>query len=397
MLEVDVDYPVHLHETHNLYPLLPEKMSVDAKDYSPWQKECMKKLKAVPSNAEKLIPTLRDKKHYILDIWMLKFALEQGLVLRKVHKVLQFKQKTWLKGYIDMNTAKRVAGETDFEKKFYKACIVSVYGKTFENVRGRTEFQLKHTVAEVESIVRNPRIKLPTHHFNEDRIGVELRPATVKLNKPIYAECQILNLSKNVMYDFHYNHMMKAYDHKKLKFLFTDTDSFAYEIETDDVYKDFKDIPHLKDHFDFFNYPHLNHSEPKMKFEHGGNRNLYDRSNKNRPGLVKDEAMAGIITEFVSLKSKMYSYTLEGDEEKKKHKGVKGQCAIKHADHLHCLRNMALWHRRTHHSQPGIRNQNHSIYIMDCNKKALNAMDDKSYILDDRVNALCWGHKDIPL
>jgi hypothetical protein len=130
-----------------------------------------------------------------------------------------------------------------------------------------------------------------------------------------------------------------------------------------------------------------------MKFEHGGNRNLYDRTNKNRPGLVKDEAMGGIITEFVSLKSKMYSYTLEGGEEKKKHKGVKDQCAIKHADYLHCLRNMA----QTYASFSTIRNQNHSIYIMDCNKKALNAMDDKTYILDDGVNALCWGHKDIPL
>ena len=106
--------------------------------------------------------------------------------------------------------------------------------KTFESVRGRSEFKLRHTVEEVERICRNPRVKLPTHHFSEDLMGVELKPATIKLNKPIYAGMQILNLSKVEMYDFHYNHMIKAYNYKDIKFLFTDTDSFAYEVKTDD-------------------------------------------------------------------------------------------------------------------------------------------------------------------
>ena len=122
LLEVDINYPLHLHQDHNELPFLPERMKV--------------------KKVEKLIPNLKNKNKYVVNIRVLEQALKHGLVLKKVHRVIQFEQSNWLKSYIDMNTNLRTAAKNDFEKDFFKLMNNSVFGKTMENIRKHKNMKL---------------------------------------------------------------------------------------------------------------------------------------------------------------------------------------------------------------------------------------------------------------
>jgi Na+-transporting NADH:ubiquinone oxidoreductase subunit NqrC len=121
-------------------------------------------------------------------------------------------------------------------------------------------------------------------------VAVHKIKETLKLDKTAYVGMSILDISKTLMYDFHYNNIKKKYK-SKAQLLFTDTNSLTYEIETKDVYKDFWKN---KSKFDFCDYPE--------------NSPFYDKTNKKVIGKFKDEAAGEIIKQFVGLRSKMYSY-----------------------------------------------------------------------------------------
>ena len=91
------------------------------------------------NGVEKLVSNLYDKKKYVIHIKALKQALDHGLVLEKIHRTIQFKQSAWMKEYIDFNTRLRNAATNDFEKDFYKLMNNSVFGKTMENIKKRTQ------------------------------------------------------------------------------------------------------------------------------------------------------------------------------------------------------------------------------------------------------------------
>ena len=121
-LEVDIDYPKELFNLHKDLPFLPERKKVN--------------------KVEKLICSIEDKEKYVIHIRVLKQALNHGLVLRKVHRVIQFNQEDWLKPYIDMNTKLRKEAKKDFEKDFFKLINNSVFGKTMKNARKHRDFKL---------------------------------------------------------------------------------------------------------------------------------------------------------------------------------------------------------------------------------------------------------------
>ena len=124
-LEVDIEYPKQLWGLHKDLPFLAER----------------KKL----GNVEKLVTSIEDKENYVIHISALKQALNHGLILKKVHRVIQFNQEAWLKPYIDMNTKLRTEAKNDFEKDFFKLMINSVFGKKMENVRKHRDITLVTT------------------------------------------------------------------------------------------------------------------------------------------------------------------------------------------------------------------------------------------------------------
>ena len=133
ILEVDLEYPRELHDLHNGYPVAPEKTKVSKNMLSRYCKEIAEKYKISIGQLNKLIPTLKDKKEYVLHYRNLQLYLDLGLKIKKVHRVLEFDQSPCLKQYIDFNTEKQKHARNPFEKDFFKLMNNSVFGKTMEN------------------------------------------------------------------------------------------------------------------------------------------------------------------------------------------------------------------------------------------------------------------------
>ena len=159
----------------------------------------------------------------------------------------------------------------------------SVFGKTMENLRKRVDVRLVTDNKKLLKMAAKPTY-VSSKIFNEDLVAVHKIKETRTLNKPAYVGMCILDLSKVLMYDFHYNYIKNKYN-DKAKLLFTDTDSLTYEIETEDVYQDFWVD---KDKFDNSDYP--------MKSQY------FDKTNKKVIGKFKDEAAGVPICEFVGLR-----------------------------------------------------------------------------------------------
>ncbi len=140
-----------------------------------------------------------------------------------------------MKSYIDLNTI-RTKGTTDFENDFYKLMNNSVFGKTMENVRNRVNVKLVTNDKALNKLVKKSNYK-KVNTFHEKLVAVHMEKTTIKLYKPIYLGMSILDLSKTLMYKFHYDYVKPKWE-DKATLLFTDTDSLCYEIRMDDAYKD---------------------------------------------------------------------------------------------------------------------------------------------------------------
>ena len=143
----------------------------------------------------------RRQQKYVIYIRALKKALNRGLKLKKVHRIIHFKQKAWLKIYIDMNTELRKNAKNEFEKNFFKLMNNSVFGKTMENLRHHRDIKL------VTSDKRKNRlVSQPNYHsrkkFSDHLMAIEMKKTRVKMTKPLYFGMSILDISKILMYEF---------------------------------------------------------------------------------------------------------------------------------------------------------------------------------------------------
>ena len=228
--EVDLEYPQELHDMHNDYPIAPEKVKVSKNMLSTYCKKIVEKYNISIGLVSKLIPTLRDKKEYVLHYRNLQLYLDLGLKIKKVHRVLKFDQSLWLKQYIYFNTEKRKHAKNSFKKDFFKLMNNSVFGKAMENLRKRVDFKLVTNEKKLDKLTSKPTFA-SSKIFNENLMAVDKIKETLTLNRPAYVRMCILDLSKTLMYDFHYNYIKKKYN-DRAKLLFTDTDRLTYEIET---------------------------------------------------------------------------------------------------------------------------------------------------------------------
>ena len=174
-IEVDVEYPKNLFSLHNDLPFLLER----------------KKIRRV----EKLICSTEDKERYVIHIRALKQALNHGLKLKKVHRVIQFNQKAWLKPYIDKNTDLRKEAKNEFEKDFFKLMNNSVFMKTSENVRNHRYIKLV-----TSDKIRKRLVSEPNYHwhkkFSEHLMAIEMKKTKVKMTEPLCLGMSILDISK---------------------------------------------------------------------------------------------------------------------------------------------------------------------------------------------------------
>lgn len=178
----------------------------------------------------------------------------------------------------------------------------AVFGKTMENVFKRVNFKLVNDEDKLKKYTRQPTFKRK-QDIAKNLVGIELSKADITLDKNVIVGFSVLELSKVLMYDFYYNKLKTRYG-ENVTLLYTDTDSFILQIFTEDV---FNDMQEMQEDFDFSEYPKTHQ--------------CFDIKNKKVIGKFKDEVNGSIITEFVGLKSKMYSFIVNG-KEKHRSKGV---------------------------------------------------------------------------
>ena len=380
ILEVDLEYSKELHDLHNDYPLAPEVMNVKASMISNKQIEIYEFInnkKPKDEKTSKLILNLYDKEKYVVHIRTLQFYLKQGLKLKKIHRAIKFQQKDFLKPYIEFNTEKRKNATNDFEKDIYKLLNNAVFGKTMADKRKHLDFEIISDEKKFMKCVSNPSFK-HSHIINENLVGVEKQRPKLKLDKPTPIGMSILDLSKQHMYRFYYDVMKPKYG-DNIKMVYTDTDSFVFHTKTDDIYEDLKEI---KDEMDFSGYDKVH--------------KCYDETNKKVLGRYKDECNGKIITDFIALRPKCYSFKILGeDKEYKKCKGV--------AKHI-VKRNMTFeeydkvlqTNEVIHKSFNSIRSKKHKIYSIATTKVGLSSYENKKYWIN-AYDSLAYGHWRIDL
>ena len=180
ILEVDVEYLKDLHNSHSDLPFLSERMKI--------------------IKCSKLVCNLYDKNNYVVHIRSLKQALDHGLILKKVQRVIQFNEEPWLKEYIDMNTELRKQAKNDFE--------------TMENVRKHRDIKLVTTDKRRDQLVLEPNYHTKKW-FSENLLATEMKQIKVKMNKPVYLGLSILEISKTLMYEFWYDYIKPKYQNRK--------------------------------------------------------------------------------------------------------------------------------------------------------------------------------------
>jgi hypothetical protein len=361
-----------LHDDHNDYPLAPEHLTVTEDMLSPYALSFDGRL---PRPTKKLVPNLMDKTKYVVHYRNLKFYVAHGLVVTKIHRVLAFRQEAWLKPYIDHCTMRRQAATDTFHQDLYKYAANACFGKSMESVRKRINVRLIADPHKATKAVSKPTLQ-ECRIINEDLVMVRGERQRILLNKPISAGFAILELSKLLMYQFHYDYIKKTYGNRA-KLLFTDTDSLTYHIKTDNLYDD------MKNGLDWYDTSNFAPDHP-----------LYSTVNKKVVGKFKSETGSKAPKEFVGLRAKMYSLLVSSDEKPKcALKGIGRAYVKKHVTHDRFVRaletkvdiNPAVF--RT------FRSTNHTINTLEVKKACLSAWDDKRYILDDGVSSLAYGHR----
>ena len=240
-----------------------------------------------------------------------------------------------------------------------------------ENLRKRTRVELVHTEKKLKKLVAKPTFNRFTI-FNEELTAVHMKKVQLTLNRPTYVGFCILDLSKTLMYDFHYNYMKAKYGNR-LKLLFTDTDSLCYHINTENIYTDWIDAKGL---YDFS--------------EHPPDHRLYDTANKKVIGKMKDETAGVPVEEFVGLRPKMYSMKFD-NQEKKTAKGISKHVikqTLRHNSYRECLLNQTTTMVNMHL----IRSFKHKIYSVCVNKLGHSPFDDKRYVTLNGYDTFAHGH-----
>ena len=341
ILDVDVDYPSKLQNLHSDLPFLPERMVIN--------------------NTKKLVCNLNDKKNSIVHINVLKQALDHGLKLKKVYRVIEFEQEAWLKEYIDVNTELRKKATNDFEKDFFKLMNNAVFGKTMENVRKHRDIKLVKSGKKRNKLVLEPNFH--TIKLIDNNLAItEMKKVKVKMNKPIYLGLSILDISKITMYEFWYDYVKIKYE-DKTKLCYVDTDSFVANIKTKDFCKDVSQDVNKR--FDTSNYTF--------------DRPLPTGINKKVIGLMKDELGGDIITAFAALRPKGYSYITNNLIEIKKAKGTK-KCVVNKMLRFDDYKKSLFDNGKVLKSQQRFKSENHEVYTENINKIALSCDDDKRIV-----------------
>ena len=376
LCEVDLHFPEAVHDKLRDYPPCPENLEISYENLSPYNREILelelgaKRSKSYKSS--KLTPHLMDHKNYVIDYRLLKKAVELGIEITKVHRILSFDQSAWLKPYIEKNSEYRRQATNDFDKNVFKLLNNCIYGKTCENIRNRRHIEITANHAKALRYASRPTFK--HGKFEDDMYYLEMCKESITYDRPSYVGISVLDLSKKCMLDFHYDFMVNHYESKQ-KLLYSDTDSLVYHVETKDVFEDISNEAnrHL---FDLSNMP------KDSKHRH--------MENAKTPLKMKSETGCTVIDEMVALRPKSYCMDIHG-EESRTCKGVQRfvvKNVLKNEDYHAVLETG----KPVYAVNRGFVSKTHQIFSYECMKKSVSAFYDKMHVCDDAVTCIPYGH-----
>jgi len=369
IVECDLEYTEDCKQKTKNYPLAPEHFVATEDMLSDYQLDLLDNQKTKLGKEKKLFLTLYNKKNYVVHDSILKDYIKLGMKVTKVHRTISFEESDWLKSYIDFNTKQRKKAETDFEKDLWKLMNNSFYGKTMENIRGRSDIKLFTDEEIIKKYISKPNFK-DSNIFNDNLVAIINNITSIKFDKPIYLGQVILDYSKQLMYNFYYEIVNKLWPDNEL--VASDTDSIFLNIKAKDIYEDMKGI---MEELDTSAYPE--------------DHPLYSEKNKKVIGKFKDELNGEIMKELIFLRSKVYSYKT-GNKECKKLKGISRSVVkkdITHDDYKRSLFNNKIQLNKMYR----LNSDKHEMFVSEVNKVSLNPFDDKRYICDDGIETLPYG------
>lgn len=410
-LEIDAEFPNDCHDYLKDFPPAPVNDSIFNENTSPYYQDLLEKFgMRHDNNLKKLLCPLYARSKYIVHYRNLQQYTKLGMVVTKVHRVLQFNQSNWLEPYVTFCTQKRAQSKNDFEKDFYKLLVNSLYGKFIQNNR-----KFKKVVAVGNTLTKNkwdPYME-SFRIINKEVTLMYLRKGQVDLYSSVIVGACVLEHAKWLMYHMFYDILKGVFDNR-IKLLFTDTDSLCVEIIADNpmqemkenkVNKELETDPILQkilqkstsktnrtlDYFDMSGWP-------QDDSYYGGN--YHNPTNKKLVGTNKDE-MVGIegknvyILEVVAFRSKMYSI-LTTEMTKNAAKGISRAVKkqLTHEQYVECLNHDDDEEYKVEKKKmTSIQSKDNELYLVEIEKATLNPVDSKVFLVD-AFTTLPYGHKD---
>lgn len=374
-LEIDAYLPEEHHEKFKDYAFMPNKRNITFDELSDLHKEILIKENKKFVSVSKLICSLDPVKKYKISLKLLKLYLENGAVVTKIHSVYRAKQDYILKEFIDFNTEMRKNAKNDFEKDLFKLMNNAIYGKTMESVRNKKELKLVDDFKKLEKVNRNGNYSQFKIISNE-LVFFVFDKNNIKLNKPIFIGSAVLDYSKFIMLKY-FLHLKNKYGNK-INVLMSDTDSFIFKVETEDIYQDIKKDKQI---YDFSNYENFDNID-------------FDRNfNKKVLGKFKDETGGKPIRKFIGLRSKCYTYKTD-DVIKKTAKGtpkinIKNDLTLE--DFEKCINEICSKDVQT----LSLVSNNYKMSTKMQYKKSLSPFDDKYYMdnKNGKIEKIPYGYK----
>jgi hypothetical protein len=305
----------------------------------------------------------------------LKTYLKLGMKLKKIHRVIYFRQSAYLKLYIDFCTGKRSAAITKFLIMLFKLMVNAVFGKFLEDV---TKHMDAHICTSAEDFMKYSSFMgyAGTHVLTDTLCIVYVKKKIAVICRPFFTGFTILELSKNYMYKSYYNHFINLFPNNRV--LFSDTDSLFMSFKTENRIKELHDANYI---MDFSNYPK----------EH----KLFNTVHKKHLGYFSDEMGGNDICEFIGIRSKCYAIKfLSGDKKekiKKICKGVRQNAVAKkitYKNYRNCIKRVGSISA----SMRVIRSIKHTIKINSINKIAFTSFDSKRYLMPCGIHSVPYGH-----
>ena len=278
MVQIDLHYPSFLHWSHNDLPLAPQKLQFN----SDWLSSYALSFGLKPSGTAKLVETLLDKLNYVCHLRNLQFYVQQGLEVKALHKVLQFKQSSWPGKYIFKNTSMRKRATSDFEKNFYKLMSNACFGKNMENLRNRRV--IKFVVNEMQAKKNHLQTQLQVIQHHQSRSSIRAPHNYFHCMEQTYASW-IFNFGPVKARFIKISNEMKPRYGDSLTVVNKDTESLLHRIETDDLSIYVRNFAHLLDLSDF----------PQ-------NHKLHDPTNIKIPLTNKDKVNGITLEEVVCIR-----------------------------------------------------------------------------------------------